>query len=178
MLLVCDHAASQFDSLDFEWPRQRELRYLNFLEASSTGLEASRTILEVIYFGRNILGRASGAARHRRQGQRPRLGLMHSEWSRHRTLLKPLTVNASELEVGLPNALRFVPKPLLGATMTGRASQTPQRELDYAQFEPAAGMSLRVLCILWGRRPSVPPNTSSVELDGPIGVSDLSLRTG
>jgi hypothetical protein len=44
VLLIRNQSASPFDDLDFEWFRQRELRYLDLLEASSTGLEASRII--------------------------------------------------------------------------------------------------------------------------------------
>jgi hypothetical protein len=44
ILLILNQSASPFDDLDFEWFRQSELRYLDLLKASSTGLEASRII--------------------------------------------------------------------------------------------------------------------------------------
>jgi hypothetical protein len=48
MLLFCDQLSSPFDNLDLEWSRQWNLGYLDLLEASSTGLETSRTMPTVI----------------------------------------------------------------------------------------------------------------------------------
>jgi hypothetical protein len=41
---ILNQGASPFDDLELEWSRQRDLRYLDFLEASWTGFEASLTM--------------------------------------------------------------------------------------------------------------------------------------
>jgi hypothetical protein len=60
---------------------------------------------------------------------------------------------------GLGTELVPLLKQLCVATI-GRAFGTPQPRLEGEQYEPDAGMTPRALCILWGRRPSVPPNTT------------------